>query len=171
MCDATLHAAHAGIKLHKLPNNDSCVSHKSKQALCIHMHLVYASIYIYVHIFSPLNESNFARLLQVSTWHKRLCYDIEEKPVLAGSSSHGWRLELGCQRRLEGVALGLKQQLSDWQLLITATRQNRTVKYYPSPLNFLFFFIFTSSTLNTSPPSPAVDEYMRSPKLHFRMKA
>lgn len=56
----------------------------------------------------------------------------------AGSSSHGWGLELGCQCRLEGVAQGLQQQLSDWQLLITATRQNRTVKYYRSMLNFSF---------------------------------
>lgn len=56
--------------------------------------------------------------------------------AIVGSSFYNQGLELCCQYRLEGVALGRKQQLSDWQLLITATRQNRTVKYYPSPLDF-----------------------------------
>lgn len=48
------------------------------------------------------------------------------------SRSRSWRLQLGCQR--VPVAPGLGQQFPDWQPLITATRQNRAVKYYHSPL-------------------------------------
>lgn len=131
----------------------------------------YAHIYIYcMHTLSVLwikqtSQDYFKQTLDTSNCamisNKSQCYP--NSYVAAGSSSRGWRLELGCQCRLEGVARGLKQQLSDWQLLITATRQNRTVKYYPSPLNF-FFFIFTSSTLNTFATSPAVDRLHALPQ-------
>ena len=70
--------------------------------------------------------------------NKSQCYP--NSYIAAGSSSYGSKLELGCQDRLEGVAPGLKLQLSDWQLLITATRQNRTMKYYPSLFKFFFHF-------------------------------
>lgn len=83
----------------------------------------------------------------------------------SSSSSHGWELELGCQRWLEGAALGLKQQLSDWQLLITATRQNGTVKYFPSPLNL---FSFSHPVLLTPPlPLRRQNDDPGDAELHF----
>lgn len=115
---------------------------------------------------SALDTSSCAMISQ-----KSQCYP--NSYIAAGSGSHGWGLELGCQCRLEGVVLGLKQQLSDWQLLITATRQNRTVKYYPSLLNFLSFFSHFHILHSLTPLLPLLQlpGYMCSLKLHFEVMA
>ena len=122
----------------RVAEHSNCIQHTVH---FVHIYTVCAHVWV---LWIRQTSQDFLQALDTSSCavisNKSQCYP--NSYTAAGSSSHGWGLELGCQCRLEGVVLGLKQQLSDWQLLITATRQNRTVKYYPSPFKVFFFFPF-----------------------------